>query len=364
MGDARMATRDNKGEVNCVKNSKSISIPSNKISIVMPVYNSENSLNKVIESVLLQTYKNWELVIVDDGSTDGSAEICDYYSKLDQRIKVRHIPNKGVSHARNYGISIASGNLLCFLDSDDRFAPQALSTLNSSIEENDLLVFGYIEVPIQREHCLNKTLVFESIDDFADAFILIDSAHLLNVPWNKCFRMELIKDNDLFFPEDVSMGEDLLFNLNYLEKCNTVKVINKVLYEYDVSSLGSLSKKIQPDTILIQRRLKEYTDSTFKFHPLVEETTGRTFALHIVNDILRLASHGGYKYQEKVGLIKSWLNDDYFYEMFLRYEENMNRNRFILYLIKYKRSYALVVFLSLRGMISRLYHYTIHERLS
>lgn len=321
----------------------------------MPVYNSEKSLKESIESVVLQTYSNWELVIVDDGSIDDSAKICDSYSNQDQRIKVYHVRNEGVSHARNYGISIASGDLLCFLDSDDRLVPQALSIINEKFKDNDLLIFGYIEIPTQKEHSLKKTVTFDSIDSFAESFAVMDSTHLLNVPWNKCFITEIIKKNEIRFPEDLSMGEDLLFNLQYLEKCYSIKVIYDVLYEYNVSSLGSLSKKIQNDTILIQKRLKESVDSTFKHHPFVEDITAKTFVVHIINDILNLASHDGYRYDEKIKLINTWLDDDYFYEMFLRYKEESNQSRFILYCISHRYSRALVVDLSIRRMFSRLY---------
>lgn len=339
-----------------MENKKSISNSIKKISLVMPVYNSEKSIKESIESVILQTYSNWELVIVDDGSVDNSANICDSYSNQDQRIKVCHIRNEGVSHARNYGISIASGDLLCFLDSDDRLVPQALSIIIDNFKENDLLIFGYIEMPTQKKHSLNKTLTFDSIDNFAKSYQALDSSHLLNVPWNKCFRTARLKENKIYFPEDLSMGEDLLFNLQYLEKCNSIKVVHHVLYEYNVSSLGSLSKKIRQDTITIQRRLKESVDSTFKHNPDVEDITAKTFVAHIVNDILNLASHDGYRYHEKIQLINTWLDDDYFYEMFLRHIGESNQNRLILYFISRKYGQALVVLLSIRRMFSRLYH--------
>ena len=115
------------------------------ISIITPVYNSERWLDKCINSVQSQTYKNFELILVNDGSTDNSGEICNKYADKDDRIKVIHTINQGVSSARNQGLELARGDYICFLDSDDAFKENLCEIISNTFDKNDIdiIIFGY-----------------------------------------------------------------------------------------------------------------------------------------------------------------------------------------------------------------------------
>ena len=124
-----------------------------KISVIIPVYNVEKFIEQSIKSVLNQTYKNLEIILVDDGSTDSSGSICDEYSKKDKRIKVIHQDNKGLSGARNSGLDIATGKYIMFLDSDDYFENNSCEILYSEIEKKqaDYVIGNYIHTKYNGE---------------------------------------------------------------------------------------------------------------------------------------------------------------------------------------------------------------------
>lgn len=117
-----------------------------KVSIIIPVYNVESYLKKCIDSILLQTYTNFELILIDDGSTDQSYEICDEYSLNDKRIKVIHKINEGVSKARNLGLSISTGDYICFVDSDDWIDCDMLEYIIVNADDFDIVQFGFRRV--------------------------------------------------------------------------------------------------------------------------------------------------------------------------------------------------------------------------
>ena len=279
------------------------------------------------------------------------------FSSIDSRISVFHIQNSGVSHARNYGISKASGELLCFVDSDDTIVSYALSMIVQSVGDFDLLMYGIRIIPSGIENHLQATVDYTSIDNLASDFKQIDRTHLLNSPCNKCYRLNTILNYGICFPEDISMGEDLIFNMEYIKRCNTIRVLGDVLYEYDVSVGGSLTKRVQPETVAIQRRLKECVDSTLKYNQAVVETTGTTFVNHIVNDMIRVGSDNTLKRGRKIQLITSWVNDPYFNEQFTYYKNNLKHSDFILLLIKKKQVICMVDIYSVRNFLARCYHY-------
>ena len=167
-----------------------------KFSVIIPVFNSEKYIYKCLESVINQNLKDFECIIVDDGSSDNSGSICDEISKLDERLQVIHQKNKGVSAARNAALQCAKGEYICFVDSDDWISRDMLSVLNNIIEREtpDIIIFGYSEVYHDREenHFIDGCL---SLLRLKEKFIS-DQYH--NYLCNKCFRKELF--NKELFP--------------------------------------------------------------------------------------------------------------------------------------------------------------------
>lgn len=215
------------------------------ISIVVAVYNAENTLEKCVNSLLLQTYKNTEIILVNDCSTDNSLKICYNYAQNNSNIIVINCEeNVGVSAARNKGIKKSSGKYICFVDSDDY-------VVNNYIDRLYELSRKYNTVPIcgftfydEYSHKKPVDYVWSSgnqLVSLGDAFRLYDECYL-NALWNKMFRNDIIKTHTIKFDESLSMGEDLRFSLNYFEKAKLINVyvIAEPLYNYFKVNSNSL----------------------------------------------------------------------------------------------------------------------------
>ena len=220
------------------------------ISIIVPVYNVEKYLDECIQSIVSQSYTDWECILIDDGSTDKSGDICDQWTKQDQRIKVIHQKNQGVSIARNQGIDKAKGEYITFIDSDDWVDSEYLQTLFQPTlkQPTDLVVAGLVH---NYNNGSTKTYSscftgnFELNFHQADYFIELNKCNLLYPPYIKLYKTELIKKHKIKFNHEYSYGEDLLFNYQYLEHVNTIACINQAHYHYRILGIGTLSSTIR-----------------------------------------------------------------------------------------------------------------------
>ena len=211
------------------------------ISVVVPVYNSAMYLDKCIQSILKQSYPNWELILVDDGSSDSSPSICDDFVRQDNRVRVVHIPNGGVSNARNVGIQRATGEYIAFVDSDDYVDKDFLEELVKGMEKNnsDLCVS-----PLSPEH-LGSSFEIRIAPDYEKELLFLFQNFLLFGPMVKLYRLEIIRNYQISFPKGISYGEDLLFNLDYLSVIDRICYINQCGYHYVLDNTESLSRKVR-----------------------------------------------------------------------------------------------------------------------
>lgn len=208
-----------------------------KISIVIPVYNVEKYICKCIDSVLSQTLKEFEIILVDDGSTDNSGTICDEYALKDNRIKIIHKNNGGVSDARNTGMDLAEGEFMLFVDSDDWIEHGTVEYLYNKIVENqsDIVVCSHCCDYTNNNYSIYKDLLdetFQSRQEIAEAIYKMDNISVFNMVWNKLYRTSIIKNNHLCFIVDGMPGEDLLFNCDYFKYVNKASFISQRLYHY------------------------------------------------------------------------------------------------------------------------------------
>ena len=225
-----------------------------KVSIVAPVYNVAPYLPNFIDSVLNQTYHNWELLLVDDGSTDESGRICDDYLRIDNRIRVIHQPNNGVSSARNAGIKETSGDWLLLSDADDLLSLDALETLLSYAKEDVGLVCAaytrYVQGEMAPEKVKSETKKVSVCDYVEEIGRLTGARNIDRYCWNKLFRLSIIKENKILFDEDLSYREDILYIYQFLLKCTQmVQCISYDMYTYyrrDTGAAMSLQRQYTP----------------------------------------------------------------------------------------------------------------------
>lgn len=219
------------------------------ISVIIPIYNAGAFLNDCIQSVANQDYLDFECIMIDDGSTDNSGNICDVWVEQDKRFKVIHKANEGVSIARNIGIQKAKGAYITFIDSDDSVKPSYLSDLLHGITVNtELVVSGFITNNInahtQKEYKYDE-IQFDISNDNIVPFIQLNVRYLLFSPWAKLYLSDIIKKYNIHFNPNMSLGEDLHFNYEYLNHISNISCINKVNYIYNIYSDNTLSKKIR-----------------------------------------------------------------------------------------------------------------------
>lgn len=201
------------------------------ISIVIPVYNTEKYLKRCLNSILHQSFQDFEVILIDDGSTDRSPLICDEYTKLDNRIKAVHQINSGVSSARNLGLKIAIGEYIWFIDSDDYITVDSLRELSNILKNNniDLIVFNtdineFYDSKINNLDYFFKKYYFTYKLEFSSG--------------NKLYNRYFLLENNILFDTDEKIGEDLLFNISCYDKMKKIKLINKKYYNY-IKRFGS-----------------------------------------------------------------------------------------------------------------------------
>ncbi|WP_442636921.1 glycosyltransferase family 2 protein [Rossellomorea marisflavi] len=206
----------------------------------MPVYNSEQYLSKAIESILLQSFGNFELILVNDGSSDNSGDICDQFASKDKRVIVIHQQNSGISSARNTGLEVACGEYIAFADNDDEFA---LNLLEDNIKlakkyDADIVKFGVSYYTISEKE-KNKVKIrdvdFETFnkEEIKNSYLYLKNNNLLVYVWDSLFRKSLIDSSNVHFNTDLKYGgEDINFNLSLLQHINKLIVNPKEYYTH------------------------------------------------------------------------------------------------------------------------------------
>lgn len=211
------------------------------ISIIVPVYNVEAYLDRCMESILKQTYKRLEIILVDDGSTDSSGEKCDAYAKQDSRIKVMHKKNGGLSDARNAGLALATGDYIGYVDSDDWIEPDMYQSLYDACAEHDaeLAVCRYFrEYQDRTETGGTGKIVPLSRDELLKIYISGNDEYVIyNSVWSKLFKRELVAD--LIFPKGRN-SEDIMYTTRAFCRLDRAAYIDRCLYHYVLDREGSI----------------------------------------------------------------------------------------------------------------------------
>lgn len=225
------------------------------ISILMPVYNSEKFVVSAIKSIIDQNFTNWELIIVDDGSTDNSGRICDEVATTDTRIKVIHKKNTGVSDTRNIALKAAKGKYVGFVDSDDCIDSRMYKSIIEKIEKynSDLGVCGITENKYDGDKIVNAIDYeyfpkdFVEIKEMKNLIMNYSNSNLLNSLCNKVYLRKVIDENKLKFKESLNNGEDFAFNLEYMSKIKSLVFCKESFYYYSKRNNESITHKYVED---------------------------------------------------------------------------------------------------------------------
>ena len=229
------------------------------LSIIVPVFNVEGYLKRALDSILMQSSPiNYEIVLIDDGSSDNSGVICDEYQNNFSNVCVRHIENNGVSEARNLGISLSRGNYLFFMDPDDFVSEDFFEKIFPNLNDKwDVLCFGYNEIKENKDtilscrphlytHCglLGK-------NEFRNEFIELFKTDMMYNVWSRIYNKSFILKHDIKFPSQ-PIGEDTSFNFQVYRHLNTIQFIDSTLYNYIAGRSGSALTSFHPRRIEIQ----------------------------------------------------------------------------------------------------------------
>lgn len=239
------------------------------VSIIVPVYNAEKTIGRCVDSILSQQYTDFELLLVDDGSTDSSGAICDSYTLADSRVQVIHKENTGVSDTRNIGISRAAGVYLQFLDSDDWITPDATKLLVETARDHDcdLVISDFYRVVgerVSRKGDIDEDRVLTR-EEYAAHMMEQPADFYYGVLWNKLYRRDIVESHRLRMDPELSWCEDFMFNLEYIRHAQRFYALQVPIYYY-VKTKGSLASQSLSisKTIRMKLMLFEYYNQFYK----------------------------------------------------------------------------------------------------
>ena len=268
-----------------------------KISVIVPVYNTEQYLHRCIDSILAQTFPDFELLLIDDGSKDNSGRICDEYAAKDSRIRVFHKENGGVSSARNLGLDTAQGEWIAFVDSDDWLKDRYLDAFISKCVNNTQIIIQSIE--IVGKHSKEVSIPFLPSIDFLDTIAFMSRYGCLGHTPTKLFKKSIIDDINLRFNLNYTFCEDEHFVLMYLSRISHIVVVKEKNYFYDMPTYSEKYNNVDKFevTCALYRTAKELFAE--KWNPLYErylrEATQSLFDAFATKDKQRTNKLRAYK---------------------------------------------------------------------
>lgn len=216
------------------------------VSVIIPVWNTGTSVCNMTDAILGQSFRDFELILVDDGSTDNTLSVLRKIEKVDSRVRVFTKPNGGPSSARNLGLEKATGEYIQFYDADDSITPHSLKICTDAIlaSKSDIVVSGWQIYTVRNNKYTPYVLRDETVSNNLEAYVLrsLGTNGMLYNLWNKLFRADIIREHHLRFREDLSFGEDLIFALHYFSHISHLQVISDITYHYQESSAGTFGK--------------------------------------------------------------------------------------------------------------------------
>lgn len=263
------------------------------ISVIVPIYNVENYLKKCINSILSQTYEKLEIILIDDGSTDKSSSICDFYERLDSRIIVKHTSNRGQSTARNIGLRLATGDFIGFVDADDYLEQSYYENLVKGLDFES-------NVSVACENSVAKKK-FEVINQ-EQAISRIMGGDLETVVWNKLFKKDVIQD--VFFPEG-QVHEEIEFNRKYLMNLDYIVVVKGNEYKYTLHRNGNTKSRFEDSRLNSYQQIISFLNELSDKKMKIAKRNVSLFGLIHFEEMYRIA-HNTRQSKAVLDLIKKY----------------------------------------------------------
>lgn len=228
-----------------------------KMSIIVPIYNARKTLVRCLDSILAQSFTEYEIILVEDGSTDESGDICEQYARREPRIRFFRQPHMGVSESRNNGLRRARGAYLLFIDSDDWMEPDMCAVLAEALAagESQMAVCNYNE--IYENRCIpgkRRSSGLVTQEGYMEMLLEAPKDFYFGVVWNKLYLREMIQENQLAFPSQLSHGEDFTFNMRYLACVSRISICNQCLYHYSKEGSSSLDRVKKSSPVRVDNR--------------------------------------------------------------------------------------------------------------
>ena len=266
-----------------------------KVSIIVPVYNVEKSLARCVDSILNQEYRDFELILMDDGSKDQSGAICDAYAQADARVVVVHKENSGVSDTRNQGIEQAQGTYLQFVDSDDWLTPDATKLMVRAAEETgcDMVIADFYRVvgemvsrkgDIDADHVIGR-------EEFASFMMENPADYYYGVLWNKLYRRDIINAHQIRMDAKISWCEDFMFNLEYVRYASSFYALRTPVYYY-VKTKGSLVNQKISFSKTVEMKLMMFECYNDFYKHVLDETAYEKKRLQVYRFLVDAAKDG------------------------------------------------------------------------
>lgn len=269
------------------------------VSVIIPVYNVAPYVVNCLESLRRQTYKEIEIIVIDDGSIDGSGTICDDIAEQDNRISVFHLSNGGVSRARNYGMDKANGEYFAFADSDDIVADDFIERAVLAIQNAE-----YVSGAFQTINEKNETANIDYMSDFSETVVCSEYLKKMSgyqagaywgANWGKLFSADIIREHNIRFESEVGFAEDYRFNLEYLKYVNIVSLIHVPVYYYRIDTRESLSKKRRDLNVFWKEYFELYhrCEALYRVHGIYDEVQVN-LAIFLIEAYVAVMRHGIY----------------------------------------------------------------------
>lgn len=328
------------------------------VTVIIPVYNVEAYLKQCVLSVINQTYKNLEIILIDDGSTDGSGAICDSFKFLDNRVKVIHKNNTGLGLTRNVGIEKAHGEYICFIDSDDFISNDMINQLMIGISNSkaDTVIGGYTRVNENGEKLYSKNYVSE-VYQAPNVKLKLLPRLIGSSPykkdsikmsvWNVIFSMKVIRENNIkFVSERQYISEDIIWDMDYYSKAKKVKILNVSGYCYRVRN-NSLTRDFNYKKRIIDiKRLYLFEKeklSNLGIFKIASQRLSREFFINLAACISQIIENNNVINSKKI--ISKMLNDRFIQNLVFDYpyKKTSLKSSIFLRLIAKKRSLLIII---------------------